>query len=98
MNRRLARKRVMESLAIAAVLFIGLIRFAGAQTHVPPAHLVTHGVFVDIPVFRPAGQVQQFVLLFTGDAAPTSRDHRLVQWMVGEGAMVVVVPVSWLKK
>lgn len=93
MNRRLAPARAIRALAIAAVLLIGLIRFTGAQTHEVPAHLVTHGVFVDIPVFRPAGQVQQFVLLFAEGAVPTSRDHRLVQWMVNQGAMVVVVPL-----
>lgn len=91
MTSRLAR-------ALLSVLFASLVGFAGAQTREPamtltPTHVITHGVFVDIPVFRPAGQVQQFVLLFSGVAKPTSRDLRLVQWMVRKGAMVLVVPL-----
>lgn len=98
MNQRSARMPGLRAMAIGVVLFVGLLRLAVAQAQEPTSapmatHLITHGVFVDVPVFRPAGQVQQFVLLFSGDSKPSARDHRLVQWMVAKGAMVVVVPL-----
>lgn len=99
MNGWIARVRGLRALGLAALIFAGLLQFAGAQTRdstamLKPAHTISHGVFVDIPVFRPSGQVRQFVLLFSGTSAPNAKDQKLVRWMVGKGAMVLVVPLG----
>ena len=98
MNRRAACKRGLQALAVAAAFFTSLLQVPDARAHdlttaLKPSHLITHGVFVDIPVFRPTGQVQQFVLLFTGGDTPSARDQTLVRSMVAKGAMVVLVPL-----
>jgi type IV secretory pathway VirJ component len=90
--------RGLQALVVAAMHVIGLLKATHAQGHelaapLAPTHLITHGVFVDEPVFRPVGKVQQFVLLFTGGARPSARDEALVQSMVAKGSMVVLVPM-----
>jgi type IV secretory pathway VirJ component len=78
-------------LALACALSWALTAPA-AQAPAPAApHTVSHGQFEDVLVFRPAGAVQQFILLFSGAAAPGSGDRQLAQSMVAKGAMVAVV-------
>ncbi|WP_295549524.1 AcvB/VirJ family lysyl-phosphatidylglycerol hydrolase [uncultured Pseudacidovorax sp.] len=57
-----------------------------------PAKRITREIFKDVPLYRPAGAVQQFVVLLTGGDAPSPRDLRLVQAMTAQGAMVIAVP------
>ncbi|WP_155947064.1 hypothetical protein, partial [Pseudacidovorax intermedius] len=65
---------------------------AGAAALPQPAKRITREIFKDVPLYRPAGAVQQFVVLLTGSDAPTARDLRLVQAMTAQGAMVIAVP------
>lgn len=65
---------------------------ASAAALPQPAKRITREIFKDVPLYRPAGAVQQFVVLLTGSDAPTARDLRLVQAMTAQGAMVIAVP------
>ena len=60
----------------------------------PSAATVSHGQFDNILLLRPAGTVQQFVMLFTGGDAPAPGDRQLADTMVARGAMVALVPLD----
>ncbi len=56
-----------------------------------PAKRITREIFKDVPLYRPAGAVQQFVVLLMNADAPSPRELRLVQAMTAQGAMVLAV-------
>jgi type IV secretory pathway VirJ component len=62
---------------------------AAAPATAPQA--ITHGQFENVPVWSPGGTVQQFVLLFSGEEAPSAADLQLAQQMAAGGAMVALV-------
>ena len=95
------RPRVAAGLGIlASALLIG--RDAAAQQ--PPPHAapppaaaadtLSHGLFSDVRLFRPAGTVRQFVLLLSPRAAPDAAEQRMLRTMTGAGALVAFVPVE----
>ncbi|HEY2256355.1 MAG TPA: AcvB/VirJ family lysyl-phosphatidylglycerol hydrolase [Variovorax sp.] len=89
------RRRGWTALLLAASLAV----LAQARAQLPPQPVpppstpdtVSHGQFENIPVLRPAGTVQQFVLLMSGHETPTAGELQLAQTMVGEGAIVAIV-------
>ena len=59
----------------------------------PPPHPVSHGLFTDVQVFRPAGTPKQFVLLLSENDAPREAEQQLIRKMTAAGAMVSAVPL-----
>jgi len=55
---------------------------------------ISHGLFADVRVYRPAGTARQFVMLVTADVAPTPREQQMLRTMLGAGAMVATVPFA----
>lgn len=61
----------------------------------PSASVISYGQFDNITLLRPAGQVQQFVVLLTGGGeTPAASDRKLADTMVARGAMVALVPMA----
>lgn len=58
------------------------------------AQTVSHGLFTGVQVFRPAGEVKQFVLLLADEAGPDTTERQLVQTMTKSGALVAAVPLA----
>ncbi|VTU34471.1 virulence factor family protein [Variovorax sp. PBL-E5] len=86
-------RRILRACRVAlAVAWVMCATFAAssAQAQAVP-HTVSHGQFENVLVFPPAGTVQQFVLLLSGQAAPSGDDRQLAQAMAAKGAMVAVV-------
>jgi len=88
----------------AVAAFLGFA-WAGAVQAQPPAATpasaavapgtISHGLFSDVRIVRPAGgAVQQFVLLLTDDTAIDAHERRLVERLGAAGAMVAVVPMA----
>ncbi|WP_428421512.1 virulence factor family protein [Methylibium sp.] len=69
---------------------------APTPAHKPGAapQTVSHGLFTNVQVFRPAGEVTQFVLLLSGDDGPNAGERQLAQAMARAGAMVAAVPLA----
>ena len=55
---------------------------------------MSHGLFSDVRVFRPAGTPRQFVLLLSENDAPRELERKLIQKMTAAGAMVSAVPLA----
>ena len=61
----------------------------------PSASVISYGQFDNIALLRPAGRVQQFVVLLTGGGdTPAASDRKLADTMVARGAMVALVPMA----
>lgn len=58
------------------------------------AQTVSHGLFTGVQVFRPAGEVRQFVLLLADEAGPDATERQLAQAMTKAGALVAAVPLA----
>lgn len=54
---------------------------------------ISHGLFSDVQVFRPAGTPRQFVLLLSENDVPGEFERKLIQKMTAAGAMVSTVPL-----
>jgi type IV secretory pathway VirJ component len=55
---------------------------------------VAHGLFNDVRLFKPAGTVQQFVLMLSPNEAPDAAERRAIGRMVDDGALVAAVPLA----
>lgn len=55
---------------------------------------ISHGLFSDVQVFRPAGTPRQFVLLLSENDVPGERERTLIRKMTAAGAMVSAVPLA----
>ncbi len=55
---------------------------------------VAHGLFGDVQVYRPKGEVRQFVMLLSGGEALVASDAELALTMANSGAMVAAVAVA----
>jgi len=55
---------------------------------------VAHGLFNDVRLFKPAGPVQQFVLMLSPNDAPDAAERRAIGRMVDDGALVAAVPLA----
>ena len=60
----------------------------------PQTSSISHGLFSDVQVFRPAGTPRQFVLLLSENDAPRELERQLIQKMTAAGAMVSAVPLA----
>ncbi|WP_056189660.1 virulence factor family protein [Pseudorhodoferax sp. Leaf267] len=80
-------QRVCVGVACAATL-------ATAHAQSPAPQRFTHGLFSDVPVYRPAGAVQQFVLLLVEGQAASEPEQALRRSMLAGGAVVAEVPMS----
>ncbi|WP_231011211.1 AcvB/VirJ family lysyl-phosphatidylglycerol hydrolase [Ideonella azotifigens] len=57
--------------------------------------LLSHGLFNDVALYRPAGVPQQFVMLpFTGMDGANDSERLMIQKMVTAGAMVATIPLT----
>ena len=93
-----ARWARMPMLAASAALALCLVLapasgHAQAQALVVP-QLLSHGLFSDVQVYRPGGTPRQFVMLLSANDRPSPTELRLIQKMLGAGAMVAVVPLA----
>jgi len=66
---------------------------AGAQPATAPQRL-SHGLFDDVRLFRPAGEVRQFVLLLSGADGFNDDDRARAEAMAARGAMVAGIAVT----
>jgi type IV secretory pathway VirJ component len=53
---------------------------------------MSHGLFSDVHVYRPAGQPRQFVMLVSDGVTTTPREKQMLRTMLDAGAMVATVP------
>jgi type IV secretory pathway VirJ component len=67
---------------------------AASEAAGPKTDAIAHGLFTDVRIVRPAGAVQHFALMLVDDATTSARERRLVERLVGAGAMVAVVPLA----
>jgi type IV secretory pathway VirJ component len=68
---------------------------AGSQAAAPSkADAISHGLFTDVRILRPAGAVQHFALLLVDDATTSPRERRLAERLAAAGAMVAEVPLA----
>jgi type IV secretory pathway VirJ component len=56
-----------------------------------PDEVLSHGLFNDLPVYRPAGAVQRFVLLLSGQDGLSPADHERAKALKVSGAMVAAI-------
>jgi type IV secretory pathway VirJ component len=56
--------------------------------------VVSHGLFSDVRIVRPAGAVRQFAMLLTDGTTTSAHERRLVEQATAAGAMVAVVPLA----
>ena len=54
---------------------------------------VAHGLFNDVRLFKPAGTVQQFVLMLSPHDTPDAAEQQAIAHMVEGGALVASVPL-----
>jgi type IV secretory pathway VirJ component len=85
-SRRVGRAAAMWMLALAA-------SSAFAQA-LPAPQRLSHGLFSDVQVLRPAGTPRQFVMLLAADAEASAADQGRIETMRRAGAMVAVVPLA----
>ena len=71
----------MKSLLFAAALLAATLPCAAQEK-------VSHGRFKDVSIYRPAGEVKQFVLFLSGDTGWTGEVSVIAQKLVERGAMV----------
>jgi phosphatidylglycerol lysyltransferase len=88
------RELCLLAICSIALLVPALSRAQAQPLAAPSAATVSHGQFDNILLLRPAGTVQQFVMLFTGGEAPAPSDRQLADTMVSRGAMVALVPLD----
>lgn len=82
-----AYRRLLVGASCAAALCV-------AQAQGPAPQRFTHGLFTDVPVHRPAGGVQQFVLLLVEGQAASEPEQALRRSMLASGAVVAEVPMA----
>jgi type IV secretory pathway VirJ component len=66
----------------------------GARAQVAAPSTLSHGLFSDIELFRPAGTPRQFVLLLSENDTPHDTEQQLIRKMTAAGAMVAAVPLA----
>jgi type IV secretory pathway VirJ component len=93
------RKQSVRELCLLAICSLALLvpalsRAQAQPLAAPSASTVSHGQFDNVLLLRPAGTVQQFVMLFTGGDAPVPSDRQLADTMVARGAIVALVPLD----
>ena len=86
-----ARRACRSSLVAGVLACFGAI--AGAQPAAAPQRL-SHGLFDDVRLFRPAGEVRQFVLLLSGADGFNDDDRARAEAMAARGAMVAGIAVT----
>ncbi|CAN5802033.1 virulence factor family protein [soil metagenome] len=88
-------RSVAATLAAAslATIFVAPAHSQTASAQ-PAVQTVSHGLFSDVQVFRPAGQAQQFVLLLSANDTPAVAERELARTMTNAGAMVAFVPLA----
>lgn len=89
-----ARELCMLAICSIALLVPALSRAQAQPLAAPSATTVSHGQFDNVLLLRPAGTVQQFVMIFTSGDAPVPSDRQLADTMVARGAMVALVPLD----
>jgi type IV secretory pathway VirJ component len=67
---------------------------AASEAAGPKGDAISHGLFSDVRIVRPAGAVQHFAMLLVGDATTSPRERRLVERLAAAGAMVAIVPLA----
>ena len=83
-------RRVAVGFALAAALGAGR---AEAQA-LPAPQVLSHGLFSDVRIYRPAGKPTQFVMLVSDNERPDAAEQRLIDRMVATGAMVTAIPLT----
>lgn len=91
---RLAWRLTLLTAVGAALSAHGVARAQAATPQAAAPRTVSHGLFSDVRIFRPAGTVEQFVLMPTMNAVPDVTEQRRVSAMVSAGAMVAVLPLA----
>ena len=80
--------------AACAATVVAVVAVQAQTAAAPQVQRFTHGLFQDVPVYRPAGTVQQFVLLLVPGNAAAEPEQALRRTMLAEGAVVAEVPMA----
>ncbi|HVR51230.1 MAG TPA: AcvB/VirJ family lysyl-phosphatidylglycerol hydrolase [Pseudorhodoferax sp.] len=97
MQEQKLRGRRWRRTGAAAALLAAMLPALPAWAQSPaqaPAQRFTHGLFHEVPVYRPAGVVQQFVLLLAAGSAASPAEQALRARMLAQGAVVAEVPMA----
>ena len=85
--------RWMRRMALGGALLLAA-GFSQAQA-LPTPQVLSHGLFSDVRIYRPAGsKPRQFVMLVSDNDRPDAAEQRLIDRMVAAGAMVVAIPLA----
>ena len=80
--------------SVPLTLFASCASCASEAQKAQQVQSISHGLFSDVQVFRPAGTPRQFVLLLSENDVPRERERMLIQKMTAAGAMVSAVPLA----
>ncbi|MEP6634353.1 MAG: AcvB/VirJ family lysyl-phosphatidylglycerol hydrolase, partial [Luteimonas sp.] len=83
--------------ALALMVLAALQAPVSALAAPPATETISHGRFVDVPIRRPKGAVQRFVLWFEDGATSPQRERRSAA-LATDGAMVATVDVRRLER
>ena len=78
----------------ALLALAALCASAGAAPPVPASAALSHGLFSDLHVYKPAGTPHRFVMLVTEGTTPSAREAAMLHSMLAADAMVATIPLA----
>jgi type IV secretory pathway VirJ component len=94
-SAKIRRRLVALAASLCAITSPPCLAGAAASSTVEgESQTMSHGLFTDVQVHRPAGGARQFAMLVTEGVVPTAREARMRRTMLDEGAMVATVPFA----
>jgi len=85
-------RRRLAALAAATCLAAATPAPAAQPASAPEPPALSHGLFSQVRIHRPAGAARHFVMLLTQGAAPDARERAMLRRMLDADAMVATVP------
>ncbi|HEY8973896.1 MAG TPA: AcvB/VirJ family lysyl-phosphatidylglycerol hydrolase [Burkholderiaceae bacterium] len=87
-------RRPLAALVATACMAAPTPSLAAQPASSPESAALSHGLFSQLRVHRPAGATRHFVLLLTHGTAPDAREQAMLRTMLAADAMVVTVPFA----
>ena len=82
---------ILESALLAGA---ALCASAGAAPAAPASPALSHGLFSELHVYKPAGAPRRFVMLVTEGSTPSAREAAMLHAMLAADAMVATIPLA----
>jgi len=86
--------RPLAALAAASCMAAPAPSVSAQPASSPESAALSHGLFSQLQVHRPAGATRHFVLLLTHGTSPDARERAMLRTMLAADAMVVTVPFT----